>query len=145
MRVKPLLYTAGAACVLACATLFGAAASAAPAPDLHGRDYQSFSTEEKTLWQSGKWVHNWHDGHYAWYWAVGDVWYYYKAPVFPAPNTVASVAVTGSPAPVVDGASAGPSWFYCDKPAGNTPAIGACDGTWQQVVVAPAASEVAMN
>lgn len=145
MRVKPLLLTASVACLLACSALFGSAALAASAPDLHGRDYQSFSTDEKTLWQSGKWIHNWHDGHYAWYWVVGDVWYYYQAPAYPYPSTVAAVTMTGSPVPAVDGAVEGPSWFYCDKPAGYTPFIGACDGTWRQVVVAPAVSQVAMN
>lgn len=141
MRVKPLFYSACVAGFLALTGFGGIAALAGAADnrDFHGRDYQSFSSEEKTEWQGGKWVHIWHEGRLAWWWTVSDTWYYYQRPTFPYPRNVATVAVTGNPAPTVEGASSEPSWFYCDKPSGYTPYVGSCDGQWRQVVVAPSA------
>lgn len=141
MRIKQLTHALGAVCLVASLNWCGAAALAAPAGDshdLHGRELKSFSTDERNLWQSGRWVHDWHDGHLAWWWTVGGFWYLYPQPAFPYPRYVATFAVTGNQPPAPEGLSSAQSWFYCDRPSGYTPYVSSCDGTWRQVAISPA-------
>jgi hypothetical protein len=140
MRVKYLATAAFAAFVAASLGSFSPTAQAASndgSRDFHGRQYQSLNTEEQNTWQHGKWVHDWHDGHYAWWWSVGDFWYFYDRPTFPYPRAVSSFAMTGHAPPVTVGDVTGPSWFYCEQSGGYSPYVTSCAGNWHQVAIAP--------
>ncbi len=106
-------------------------------PDFHGRDFRHFSPHERTLWIGGHWIHGWHDRRYAWWWTVGNSWYFYPEPIYPYPTYVPPAIVVQQPPPVPTGLPAAQYWFYCDKPRGYYPYVASCNGAWRQVPVTP--------
>jgi hypothetical protein len=142
MRSRQLFYGACGACLAASLGWFAPAAlafSGGDGHDLHGRDLQSLSPEERSLWQAGHWIRDWHDGHLAWWWQAGGSWYFYQMPSYPYPRSIAPTEIVDHPPPVPAGLSPGNFWFYCDQPAGYTPYVTSCDGTWRPVAVPPSA------
>ncbi|WP_337996887.1 RT0821/Lpp0805 family surface protein [Oleispirillum naphthae] len=86
-------------------------------------------------WHRGHWRHDWHDGRFGWWWAVGPAWYYYPAPIYPYPNPYAPPSVVAAPA--------GQYAYYCANPAGYYPAVAQCLMSWQLVsLAAPAPAAV---
>lgn len=140
MRASKFSIGTGAACLLIASALLSAAPAAAGGPsyDLHGRDFQTLTPAELQFWQGGHWVYDLHDGHLAWWWNVGDTWYSYQTPSYPYPHFVSQTDVTynAPPAPAAQSA-AGPSWYYCDRPAGYTPDVKNCEVPWREVTVPP--------
>ena len=106
--------------------------------DFHGRDYAHFSSAERDFWRGGRWEHGWHDGRFAWWWAVGGGWYFYPAPIYPFPTYVPPAIIVQQPPPVPTGLPPAQSWYYCDNPRGYYPYVAACNGPWREV---PATSQ----
>ena len=63
------------------------------APDFHGRDFGRFAPGERNIWSGGRWVNDWHDSRFGWWWVLGDSWYFYPEPVYPYPTYVAPAVV----------------------------------------------------
>lgn len=82
-------------------------------------------------WHSGRWVHEWWDGRFGWWWVVGGARYFYPAPVYPYPSAVLPPGVAVVPAPQTA--------YYCASPAGYYPAVTQCLAPWQLVAVSAAA------
>lgn len=83
-------------------------------------------------WHSGRWVHDWWDGRYGWWWIVGGTRYFYPAPVYPYPAPMV-------PPGVVVVAAAPQAAYYCANPAGYYPAVPQCLAPWQTVPLPAAA------
>lgn len=109
--------------------------------DFHGRDFHHFTPYELGLWRGGHWVHGWHDGRLAWWWTVGNGWYFYPAPIYPFPTYVPPPVVVAQPpgvmAPPPTGRPPAQSWYYCYNPPGYYPYVPACNGPWRPVPAAP--------
>ncbi|WP_230939773.1 hypothetical protein [Burkholderia territorii] len=67
--------------------------------DFHGRDFRHFAPRERTLWQRGRWVQDWHGGRYAWWWVVDGYWYIYPEPMYPYPTYIPPAIVVQRPPP----------------------------------------------
>jgi hypothetical protein len=106
--------------------------------DFHGRDFGHFSPAERSVWQGGRWVHDWHDGRYGWWWTVGGFWYFYPEPVYPYPTYVPPAVVVQQAPPAPTGLPPAQSWYYCDNPQGYYPYVASCNGTWHAVPATPA-------
>jgi hypothetical protein len=102
-------------------------------PDFHGRDYGHFSPAERGIWRSGHWVHDWHDGRFAWWWTAGGGWYFYPAPIYPYPTYVPPAIIVQQPPPVPTGLPPSQSWYFCDNPQGYYPYVASCNGPWREV------------
>jgi hypothetical protein len=107
------------------------------APDFHGRDFQHFSPHERDVWRGGHWNQGWHDGRFAWWWVLGDAWYFYPVPIYPYPTYVPPAIVVQQAPPVPTGLPPAQSWYYCDNPAGYYPYVASCSGPWREVPAAP--------
>ena len=105
--------------------------------DFHGRDFHGFSRRDLGIWRGGRWVHGWHDGRFAWWWAVGGGWYFYPTPIYPFPTYVPPAVVVQQAPPVPTGLPPAQFWYYCDNPQGYYPYVAACNGPWRQVPAAP--------
>lgn len=138
MRVRTCLYLA--CTVVAAAGLVGFEARAQPSGhghDFHGRDFHGFSREERGIWERGHWIHDWHDGRFAWWWSVDGFWYIYPEPVYPFPLYVPPAIVVQQAPPVPSGLPPAQSWYYCDDPKGYYPYVASCNGPWRGVPVTP--------
>lgn len=118
-------------------------AMAGPAEhDFHGADWQTLSIADRALWQQGRWVHTWQEGHMAWWWAIAGFWYFYQQPSFPYPQSIPVYAVTGGQPVALDQPEPQPwperAWYFCAQPSGY-PNVTACKGSWHFVVPGPVA------
>lgn len=109
-------------------------------PDFHGRDFAHFSPSERTVWRGGRWVHDWHDGRYGWWWLVGGFWYFYPQPIYPYPTYIPPAIVVQQAPPVPTGLPPTQSWYYCDNPQGYYPYVASCNGPWRAVPATPPAA-----
>ncbi len=77
-------------------------------------------------WHGGGWNHGWHNGRFGWWWVVPGWadWYYYSAPVYPAPDPYLPPGIAAGPTPY---------WYYCANPQGYYPYVPQCFGPWQPV------------
>src|SRR5690349_8921183 len=89
------------------AALVGVAALPAAAEPWHDRDRDHWRHEhpwhgpEFERWHHGRWWHGAHHGRIGWWWVVGDVWYFYPAPVYPYPDPyIPPVIAAPAPPPV---------------------------------------------
>jgi hypothetical protein len=110
------------------------------APDFHGRDFGHFNNSERGIWQGGRWIHDWHDGRYGWWWLVGGFWYFYPQPIYPYPTYVPPAIVVQQAPPVPTGLPPAQSWYYCDNPQGYYPYVASCNGPWRAVPATPSAA-----
>ena len=96
----------------------------------NGRGFSSFSSQDRNQWRGGGWRHETHNGHLGWWWVLGDLWYYYPAPIYPYPSYV-------GPDYYYDyyGAYPAPSnyWYYCEDPMGYYPDVMQCNMDWEPV------------
>ena len=51
----------------------------------HG-DIRHFHDHDFRDWQGGRWIHDWHDNHFGWWWVIGGAWVFFNAPVYPYPD-----------------------------------------------------------
>lgn len=107
------------------------------APDFHGRDFHHFNDHDRAIWRGGRWVHDWHDGRYGWWWLVGGFWYFYPEPIYPYPTYVPPAVVVQQPPPMPSGLPPTQSWYYCDNPQGYYPYVASCNGPWREVPATP--------
>lgn len=77
-------------------------------------------------WHGGGWQHGWHNGRFGWWWVVPGWadWYYYNAPIYPAPDPYLPPGVAAGPTPF---------WYYCPSPPGYYPYVPQCAAPWQPV------------
>jgi len=114
--------------------------------DFHGHDFRFFSGVELSLWASGAWFHEWHDGRLGWWWVTDGVWYYYPAPAYPYPTYVPEPVVVVAPPPpppapvvveppppAIQAAPPPQSWYYCEELQGYYPNVQTCPGPWHPV------------
>lgn len=101
----------------------------------HG-EIRDFPRHDFGVWRGGRWIHGWHLHRFGWWWTVGDLWYFYPAPVYPYPDPYTPPVVVVPPPPP-------PSqpqpqvWYYCQNPAGFYPYVPECSGEWQAVPATP--------
>jgi hypothetical protein len=105
--------------------------------DFHGRDYGHFDAHERDVWRGGGWRHDWHDGRYAWWWVLGNSWYFYPEPIYPFPSYVPPAIVVQQPPPVPTGLPPAQFWYFCDNPKGYYPYVASCSVPWRQVPATP--------
>jgi hypothetical protein len=105
--------------------------------DYHGRDFHQFGPEERAHWQGGRWIHDWHDGRFAWWWMLDGFWYFYPAPIYPYPTYVPPAIVVQQAPPVPRGLPPTQFWYYCDNPGGYYPYVASCSGPWRPVPAVP--------
>ena len=137
MRLRTWHHLVSAACLAASLALLAPGAQADPRHDFHGRDFHRFSPRERTIWLGGRWVHDWHDGRFGWWWSVGGFWYFYPQPVYPYPTYVPPAVVVQQAPPVPTGLPPSPTWYYCDNPQGYYPYVASCNGPWREVPATP--------
>jgi hypothetical protein len=95
-----------------------------------GRNFAHFTPSDRAAWQHGEWRHTWHDGHYGWWWFVGNSWFFYPAPIYPYPLYIGSLYYYdyydqyGAPDYY---------WYYCEDPPGYYPYVQQCNGPWEPV------------
>lgn len=127
------------------AGLLLAVSAAAPAQaqrrgsDFHGRDFHGFSPRELSVWRGGRWIHDWHDGRYGWWWFVDGGWYFYPEPIYPYPTYVPPAVVVQQAPPTPQGLPPTQNWYYCDNPKGYYPYVASCNGPWRPVPATPPA------
>lgn len=107
--------------------------------DFHGRDFHGFSPHELSVWRGGRWIHDWHDGRYGWWWFVDGGWYFYPEPIYPYPTYVPPAVVVQQPPPTPQGLPPAQNWYYCDNPKGYYPYVASCNGPWRAVPATPPA------
>jgi hypothetical protein len=101
-----------------------------------GHDFAHFTADERKAWQGGHWRYAFHRGHRGWWWIVGDVWFFYPAPIYPMPLYVGTLDYYdyydwyGAPDHY---------WYYCTDPQGYYPYVQECRGAWH--ALPPAADE----
>lgn len=104
-------------------------------PIFHG-DARFFDDHDWGLWRAGRWAHEWHDGHLAWWWVAGGIWYSYAAPVYPYPDPYAppEMVATAPQQPVGSNLPPQPRfWYHCGSPDGYYPYVATCPSGWQSV------------
>ncbi|MBY4866572.1 hypothetical protein K6W76_08595 [Burkholderia anthina] len=131
-----------ALCAAACIALLMEPAHAqhaghVPHQDFHGRDFHHFAPQERAHWRSGRWVQDWHDGRYAWWWIVGGYWYFYPEPMYPFPTYIPPAIVIQQPPPTPAQLPPERAWYYCNDPRGYYPYVASCNGVWTAVPSAP--------
>jgi hypothetical protein len=95
-----------------------------------GRDFGHFSGADREAWRGGDWHHEWHNGHYGWWWVTGGLWYFYPAPIYPYPLYIGPdyyydyYDQFGAPSYY---------WYYCEDPPGYYPNVQQCNGPWEPV------------
>jgi hypothetical protein len=98
-----------------------------PAFQFHERQVARFSPHELGVWRGGRWRHEWHDGHFGWWWVLGaGDWYPYDEPVYPYPDFVSDFIYPVAPDPAE-------VWYYCANPPGYYPYVQGCYAPWQPV------------
>jgi hypothetical protein len=102
-----------------------------PVPDFHGRDFGRFSPTERDIWSGGRWMNDWHNSRYGWWWVVGDSWYFYPEPIYPYPSYVPPAVVAQQAPPTPTGLPPTQDWYYCDNPQGYYPYVASCNGPWR--------------
>ena len=106
-----------------------------PGGDFHGRDFGHFGPGELHVWRGGAWQHGWHDGRFAWWWVVGNGWYFYPEPIWPYPTYVPPALIVQQPPPVIPGVPPVQFWYFCDYPRGYYPHVATCSVPWRAVPV----------
>jgi hypothetical protein len=91
----------------------------------HDRDIHRFHDHDFDFWREGHWFRGRHGGRLAWWWIVGDGWYFYPQPIYPYPDPYRP--------PVVAAPPPGPVYYYCPGPRGYYPYIPNCPTGWQVV------------
>jgi hypothetical protein len=110
----------------------GPAARTAP-NNFRGRDVGRFTRRERQNWQRGYWHHEWHNGIYGWWWAVGPFWYFYAAPIYPYPGYVSDYVWQQPVTPVYP-----PDyWYFCSSSGAYYPDVPICDVPWTPVAPTP--------
>src|SRR5689334_6763878 len=66
--------------------------------DRHVEHEHPWHGPELERWRHGTWWHGRRHGQAGWWWIVGDVWYYYPAPIYPYPDPYVPPVVV-APAP----------------------------------------------
>jgi hypothetical protein len=135
MTTKQIVRTLALGAVLA----LGAASAEAQEHrwhDFHGRDFRFFGPREIAIWRGGRWINDWHDGRFGWWWFTDGYWYYYPQPIYPYPTYVAPPVAVAEPAPPAPPAN-GPTWYFCDNPAGYYPYVQNCSAPWRAVAQTP--------
>jgi hypothetical protein len=107
--------------------------------NFHGSDFSGFTPKERSRWQGGHWVHDWHDGRFAWWWMVDGFWYFYPEPIYPYPTYVPPAIVVQQPPPVPAGFPPAPFWYFCSDPEGYYPYVASCSGVWREIPATPPA------
>ncbi|QTD94689.1 hypothetical protein [Burkholderia anthina] len=131
-----------ALCTAACSALPMQPAQAqhaghVPRQDFHGRDLRRFAPRERARWQGGRWIQDWHDGRYAWWWIVDGYWYFYPEPMYPFPTYVPPAIIMQRPPPTPEGLPPARAWYYCSDPRGYYPYVASCNGVWTAVPSTP--------
>ncbi|MBI3420383.1 MAG: hypothetical protein HY053_09645 [Proteobacteria bacterium] len=91
------------------------------------RDIREFHHRDFSSWRGGKWWHGHHNGRDGWWWAVGNLLYFYSHPIYPYPDPYA-------PQIVIESASYAPGyWYYCADPSGYYPYVDECYVPWRAV------------
>ena len=88
------------------------------------RDIHRFHEHDATLWRSGRWVHEHHDGRLGWWWVTGGIWYFYPQPTYPFPDPYLPPVVMSRPMP-------GPVYYFCPPLGGYYPYVAVCPAQWQ--------------
>ena len=117
-------------------------------------DVHQFRGHEYPHWHEGHWYHGDHGGRLGWWWAVGGLWYFYPAPVYPYPDPYAPPAVIYQPQdPAAVYQEQGPTpedqaapdspppaqnWYYCNSSKTYYPYVSSCPEGWQTVPATPA-------
>jgi hypothetical protein len=109
--------------------------------DFRGHDFAHFTSTERALWVGGGWHHEWHNGRFGWWWAVGGVWFFYPAPIYPYPDYVADFyyepPMPDEP-PVAPVAGYQPGyWYYCQASGAYYPYVQTCAVPWTPVPPTP--------
>ncbi len=103
----------------------------------HGHDFAHFTPAERSAWAGGGWHHEWHNGRFGWWWAVGGIWYFYPAPIYPYPDYVADTYDdSGMGAEPVAGTPPG-YWYYCGPSGAYYPYVQTCPVPWTPVAPTP--------
>ena len=105
--------------------------AAAPEYNFRGRDFARLTPQQRTAWQGGRWLHDWHDGRLGWWWVTSGIWYFYPEPIYPYPLYISEYLIP--PPPVLSARY----WYYCDDPPGYYPDVQACYDPWQMIPVTP--------
>lgn len=108
-----------------------------PGPSFYGRQYHSFSRHERSVWHGGRWVRDWHDGRFAWWWVAGGWWYVYPEPIHPYPTYVPPAIVVEQAPPQPAGLPPAQYWYFCDEPKGYYPYVASCTSPWRPVPAQP--------
>ena len=74
-----------------------------------------------STWGKGHWYHGLHNGALAWWWVAGPEWYYFDAPIYPAPDF-------DVPPGMVDG-----WWYWCAPAQEYYPYVTYCPAPWVRV------------
>lgn len=96
----------------------------------NGHRYSGFTGADRDAWHGGGWRHESHNGHLGWWWVVGDLWYFYPAPIFPYPTYVGPDYYYD----YYDYYDAPRNYlYYCEDPAGYYPDVQQCNVDWEPV------------
>ena len=100
------------------------------------RDPAHFGEHDFAVWRGGAWHHEWHNGRYGWWWAIGPEWYFYPEPIYPFPDPYLPPGVMAQPVPP-SGQPPAQYWYYCDNPPGYYPYVATCMTAWRPVPATP--------
>lgn len=103
----------------------------------YGRPFHSFSPHDLSIWRGGRWIRDWHDGRYGWWWIVGGFWYFYPVPIYPYPTYVPPAIVVEQAPPSPAGLPPAQYWYFCDNPPGYYPYVASCLVPWRPVPATP--------
>jgi hypothetical protein len=103
--------------------------------DFRGRDFAHFSPQERAMWQGGSWHHEWHHGHFGWWWGVGGAFYFYADPIYPYPTDVSDDVSDESAAPMPVYAPG--YWYFCSASGVYYPYVQTCAVPWTPVPPTP--------
>jgi hypothetical protein len=92
--------------------------------------FSQFNGGDRESWRGGAWRHERHNGHLGWWWVIGDLWFFYPAPIYPYPTYI-------GPDYWYDYYGNYPSppyyWYYCEDPPGYYPQVQHCNVDWEPV------------
>lgn len=98
-------------------------------------DIRRFHEHDLDRWHGGHWFHGRNGDRLGWWWIVGPSWYFYNAPIYPAPDPYLPPQMAGNAPPAEVGAPR--FWYFCASPRGYYPYIAQCNVRWQQVSARP--------